>query len=542
MSLPDPSHRHATPHLRVQGAVTQLIVDGGPFLVLGGELHNSSASSLAYMRPVWPRLAALGLNTVLATVSWEQVEPEEGAFDFALVDGLLEEARAHGLRLVLLWFGSWKNGVSSYAPPWVKRDATRFPRARLADGRAVEVLSTLSEAAREADARAFAALMRHLRAADGERHTVIMVQVENEVGLLGDSRDRSHEANAAFAAPVPPELLAHLREHTDALDPALRARWEAAGGRDAGSWEEVFGAGTATDELFMAWCYACYIEAVAAAGKAEYDLPLFVNAWLNAEVPLPGVPAGGPQPGHYPSGGPLPHVLDIWRAGAPSLDMLAPDIYFGDYEEWCQRYTRRGNPLFVPEMRRDAEGVRNVFMAFAEYGAIGVSPFAIDSLEPADDGPLRACYALLRQVAPIVLAHQGMGTITGFRLDAVQPRVVRELGGYELEITLAHGFGFQIEQGYGLVVATGPGMFLGAGFGFQVAFRPLTAGPAQAGILAVDEGTLEDGRWSAARRLNGDETFGGTRWRFPAPGPSAGLIPILGAGTGLSRCELYRYE
>lgn len=538
-SSPEPASP-AAPHLRrTASGAAQLIMDGAPFLVLGGELHNSSSSSLDYMRPIWGRLAGLGLNTVLAAVSWELVEPAEGAFDFALVDGLLEAARGYGLRLILLWFGSWKNGVSSYAPAWVKRDAERFPRAALAGGRQLEVLSTLGEASVAADARAFAALMRHLREVDGAVHTVIMVQVENEVGLLGDSRDRSALAEAAFGGGVPPALLAHLARHADELDGDLRERWQAAGRRDAGSWEEVFGAGPATDELFMAWSYASYVERVAAAGKAEYALPLFVNAWLNAEVPLPGLPAGGPLPGHYPSGGPLPHVLDIWQAAAPSIDLLAPDIYFGDFETWCRRYTRRGNPLFIPEMHRGAQGMRDVFLAIGAYGALGVSPFAIDSLEAPEDAPLRACYAALRQVAPLVLAHPG--ELIGFRLDADQPRVVRELGGYELEITLAHGFGFQIEQGYGLVAATAPDTFVGAGFGFQVAFRPTSPGLAQAGILAVDEGELRAEGWVDGRRLNGDETAGGTRWRFPAPGPSAGLIPMLGAGTGVSRCTLYRF-
>lgn len=536
------THPRTVPHLRAQGAATQLIVDGAPFLVLGGELHNSSASSLAYMRPIWGRLAALGLNTVLATVSWELVEPEEGRFDFALVDGLVHEARRHGLRLILLWFGSWKNGTSSYVPAWVKRDVRRFPRAAIRDGQTVEVLSTLSEASQQADARAFAALMRHLRELDGDEHTVIMVQVENEVGLLGDSRDRSPAANDAFAAPVPPELLAHLERSAPDLAPELRERWEAAGRRSAGSWEEVFGAGPATDELFMAWHYARYVERVAAAGKAEYPLPLFVNTWLNAVAPLPNVPAGGPQPGHYPSGGPLPHVMDVWRAGAPSIDLLAPDIYFGDYEDWCRKYTRRGNPLFIPEMRRDAEGVRNIFLAVGQYGAIGVSPFGVDSLEPPEDAALRECYGVLRQIAPLVLAHQGGGAMVGFRLDAARPRLVAELGGYELDISLAHGFGFQIEHGYGLIIAEGPDTFIGAGFGFQAAFRPITPGPARAGILAVDEGVVSDGRWVPGRRLNGDETLSGQFWRFPAAGPSAGLIPMLGAGTGIARCTLYRYE
>src|SRR3954470_17244779 len=192
-----------TPHLRKHGSATQLIVDGKPFLVLGGELHNSSASNIEYMRPIWERMVALNLNTVLATVAWEQIEPVEGSFDFALVDGLIHAARRHDLRLIMLWFGSWKNGVSSYVPAWVKRDYRRFPLAKLESGRTAAVLSTFAEANWQADARAFAALMQHIRAVDGEAQTVIMVQVENEVGLLGAARDHSEAANRAFAAPVP---------------------------------------------------------------------------------------------------------------------------------------------------------------------------------------------------------------------------------------------------------------------------------------------------------------------------------------------------
>jgi Domain of unknown function (DUF5597)/Beta-galactosidase len=529
------------PHLRTLGSATQLIVGGEPFLVLGGELHNSSASSLAYMDSIWERLVGLELNTVLATVSWELVEPDEGLFDFTLVDGLIQAARRHNLRLILLWFGSWKNGMSSYVPAWVKRDYQRFPRAMIQEGRAVEVLSTLAEANWQADARAFAALMQHLRVLDGSDHTVIMVQVENEVGILGDSRDRCAAANRAFAGPVPHELIEQLRQHQHELSSELLRRWEASGFSSSGSWEQVFGTGPETDELFMAWQYARYIDQVVAAGKAAYDLPMFVNAWLNAAVPLPGLPAGGPQPGHYPSGGPLPHVMDIWRAAAPQIDLLAPDIYFGDFRDWCRRYTRRGNPLFIPEMRRDGDGARNMFLAIGEYHAIGTSPFGIDSLYPPEDAPVRASYALLRQLAPLILAHQSTDRMIGFRLDAEHPTIVRQLGAYELEITLAHGFGYSIEHGYGLLIASGPDAFIGAGYGFQVSFRPTTPGPARVGIASVDEGAYQDARWVPGRRLNGDETASGERWRFPAPDARNGLIPMVGPNTGIAQCTLYRY-
>ncbi|MEO7908647.1 MAG: DUF5597 domain-containing protein [Roseiflexaceae bacterium] len=542
MTLSEPT---STPHLRKQGNATQLIVNGRPFLVLGGELHNSSASNIEYMQPIWQRLVTLNLNTVLATVAWEQIEPAEGSFDFTLVDGLIQAAREHGLHLVLLWFGSWKNGVSSYVPAWVKRDCRRFPLAKLQSGQTAAVLSTFAEANWQADARAFAALMQHIRAVDRAAQTVIMVQVENEVGVLGDARDHSEAANRAFAAPVPAELLDRLGHDKDELHDQLRQRWESQGFKAAGSWEQIFGAGPETDEIFMAWNYARYIDHVAAAGKAAYDLPLYVNAWLNSPSQAgDSFASGGQKPGDWPSGGPLPHTLDIWRAGAPQLDLFAPDIYFGDFETWCKQYTRRGNPLFIPEMRRGADGARYVFAAIGQYDAIGTAPFGIDSIETLDDAPIRMSYALLRQLAALILAHQGAGSIAGFVLDAQNPSLTCKLSGYELLIGLDRRPGAQIEHGYGIVIATGPDTFVGAGFGFQVTFQPATTGPALVGIEAVDEGEYRDGQWMASRRLNGDETFGGSMWRFPATSSDISVfpIPILGPGTGISRCTVYRYQ
>ena len=515
---------HATiPHLRKQGSATQLVVDGRPFLVRGGELHNSSASSLEYLRPFWERLLSLNLNTVLAPVYWELLEPREGAFDFSLVDGLIREARRHDLRLILLWFGSWKNGMSSYVPGWVKRDYRRFPRARLADGRSVEVLSTLSDANLQADADAFVALMRHLRAVDGAEHTVLMVQVENEVGILGDSRDRSDAANAALSAPVPPELLDWLQGHGNDLAPELAARWAASGQRTSGSWSEVFGEvsgnNAEADEIFMAWRYATYVDRVAAAGKAEYPLPMFVNAWLSNPYQ---------KPGDWPSGGPLPRVHDLWRVGAPHVDMIAPDIYQSNFQEWCQRYAERGNPLFIPEMRRGEDGARGVFLAVGQYDAIGTSPFAVDSIESPETSPFARIHAALRQVAPLVLEHQGKGKMVGFLLDAEHPSARRELGGYELEIMLDG-------EGWGLIVAEGDDSFVGVGSGFRVGFHQHAgaagaSSAARVGIVAVDEGEYRAGRWVPGRRLNGDETAQGQWWRFPDQ-----RITV-------ERCAVYRYE
>lgn len=510
-----------TPHLRKQGTATQLMVDGQPFLVVGGELHNSSSSSLEYMKPIWGRMVSLNFNTVLAPVSWELVEPEERQFDFALVDGLIQDARRHNLRLVFLWFGSWKNGMSSYIPAWVKKDYKRFPRVKVGKGETVEVLSTLSQANWEADAKAYTALMRHIREVDGDGHTVIMMQVQNEVGVLGDSRDRGEAANQAFSQPVPRALIDYLTKNKDNLLPEIRKLWESSGFRTTGSWEQVFGSGPATDEAFMAWSYANYIDKVAEAGKAQYPIPMFVNAWLSN-------PEG--KPGDWPSGGPLPHVMDVWRAGAPHIDLLAPDIYQPNFAEWCRRYTQAGNALFIPETRSGADGARNVFYAFGQHDAIGTSPFAVDSIRDPEEAPLGKSYGILAQLAPLILEHQGKGEMTGFVLDKEHPAAKAELRGYDLDIRLDAIFGFQAESGYGLIIATGPDEFVGAGSGFRVGFTPKTPGPRLAGLRAVDEGVYANGKWIPGRRLNGDETDQGQGWRFS------------NRQLGIQRCLVYRYE
>jgi len=496
------------PQLRDQGTARQLIVDGRPFLILGGELANSSSSSLDYMRPVWPRLRQMNLNTVLLPVSWELIEPQEGQFDFGLLDGLLEEARRNDLRVVLLWFGSWKNSMSSYVPAWVKRDQERFPRARSADGSTQEILTPFAPANAEADARAFASLMRHLRQADPQR-TVIMVQVENEIGMIPSARDHSHPADAAFAQRVPPALLPK--------------------GKANGTWQQVFGAGA--DERFMAWHFGRYVERVAAAGKAEYPLPMYVNAAL---------PRPGKQPGEYPSAGPLPHLSEIWKAAAPSIDFLAPDIYFPSFLEWARKYRLPGNPLFIPEANRAGreEGPADALFAIGALDAIGFSPFSIDSI-PVEGQPLTRAYAMLRELSPLILANQGRGLMTGFRPPAAfdgsldESPIAASLGDYRFTISFVDPWTPKDRQHVaahgGLVIQLGRDEYLFAGQGITVTFAP-ASGVGHAGIGSIWEGHYAGAEWKPGRLLNGDESHQGRHLRLP-PGEFS-----------IQRVRLYRYR
>jgi beta-galactosidase GanA len=515
-----PADLTGAPSLQKQGDAVQMVVDGKPFLMLGGELLNSSSSSLDYMTKIWPHMNDLHANTVVTPVSWEQIEPKEGVYDFSLVDGLILGARAHNLHLVLLWLASWKNGMSSYQPLWVKADYKRFPRAAHQDGTPMQVMSTLSENNWKADGSAFGALLHHVREFDAHDHTVLMAQVENEVGILGDSRDRSETANRAFAGQVPKELTQHLLKNDKDLVPEFRAKWVAAGHKPSGTWEEVFGIGPSTDEIFMAWNYARYVDHVAAAGKAAYPIPLYANAWLNDPMDS--------KPGNYPSGCPESHLIDVWQAGAPHLDLLAPDLYAGNFQERCELYTRRGNTLFMPEMNSDAGGGRNIFYAIGQHNAIGTSPFGID--HTPGDGPFSRSYDVLGQIAPTLLAHQGKGETMGFVIDTDHPHATTRMGDYNVEVSLDSVFGRTASLGYGIVIQTGPNEFLGAGGGFRVAFHPLTPGPKYGGIGTVHEGTFQAGQWVPGRWLNGDETDQGSGWRFSS------------FGVSIEKCTVYRYE
>ena len=528
------------PHLRKQGTATQLIVDGQPFLVLAGELTNNSATSVEYMKPIWGKLVEAKLNTVLATVAWNQVEPQEGKFDFSVVDGIIRDARSHNLRLVLLWFASWKNSLSSYPPDWVKRDFERFPRAQIAGGKSIELLSPLSDANRDADARAFAGLMRHVKAIDGQRHTVIMIQVQNEVGMHGDSRDRSPAANRAFAGPVPKELMDYLQKHKDTLIPEFRQVWEAAGSKTSGTWEEVFGQSKVTDGIFMAWNYARYIGRVAEAGKAEYPLPMFVNAALY------GIGRGSQPPA---SGGrPWDSVMDVWKAGGPQIDMLSPDSYSeSDFVAFCAKYSRPGNPLFIPENMGGPDGAARVLYVFGRHDAIGWTVMGLeDPRIPHPDDDLIASFDLIAQMAPLIAEHQGNGTMSAVLLRGPNdPPQKIQLGNYTLEVkfyVMPKMFGVPPPPeppppAAAIFIATGPDEFFAAGSGVIVTFSPNTPGPPLAGLATVEEGAFVNGRWVPGRRLNGDDSDEGNFLMLERSGccwpPGAKSI---------QRFTLYRYQ
>jgi hypothetical protein len=491
------------------------------------------------MKPIWPRLDSMNLNTVLTVVEWSLVEPEEGKYDFSLVDGLLEDARGHNLRLVLLWFGAWKNGQSYYMPAWVKTDYVRFPRVKTREGKSLEILSSLGTETIKADARAFAAVMKHVKEVDSIDRTVIMIQVQNEVGILGATRDFSEAGNAAFQSPVPRELMQYLQDNRSGLLPELLEVWSRTGYKDSGTWEEVFGKSTRTDEIFMAWNYARYLDYLAQQAKQEYDIPMFVNAWI--------VQPEDRIPGDYPSGGPQAHVLDLWRAGAPHLDLLCPDIYLPNFAEICALYTRSDNALFIPESRAGDQGVGQLFYAIGRCHAIGYSPFGIEGrvTDPVN-GPIPRAYRLLEGMAPLILEAQQKGTINAVLLKGKEnPEEVLKAGDFNLhfELRKTRRSDFVPDQGYALVITLAPDEFILTGRDVQVSFSPATPGPPVAALLRVDEGKFEKGTWIPGRRLNGDAIMLDYDLAKLAAIDMTGTgIRFSGEDRNIQRVILYRYE
>lgn len=505
-----------------------------PFFPLGGQANNSSAYNADEVASAISGVVALGGNTLEAPVYWEQMEPQENRFDFTAATTLVEECRKAGLKLVILWFGTWKNGEMRYCPEWVKRDRQRFRRVCRADGTEMQVLSAFCEENMRADSKAFSALMAHLRQIDGTTDTVIAVQVENEPGILGSDRDFSAEALEATNSAVPAGLLNAIS--AKGSGPVWDA-WQASGAKAEGSWPELFGIHGA--EFAQAHAVARYIDTVAAAGRQEYDIALYTNVWLGEQ--------GWGIPGSYPSGGAVGRTLDIWKAVVPHLDLIAPDIYianFNDYKSICSIYSRQDNPLFVPESSANDRNALNMMRAIADYGAIGYCCFAIDSVLAADGSIRPECalfaesFRCLNQVLPLLQKFRGTG-----RIHAVVQEDHQASQRFEFErfIGLADFTGKHTQfmhfdhrhsrhpewskdkPCYGLIIEAGPGEFYLSG-NFRLYMVQKQSPEWNISLLgcnvympedylSVEEGSLdENGCFTAMRQRNGDESSWASFW------------------------------
>jgi beta-galactosidase GanA len=516
------------PHIQKQGKATQLIVQGKPFLILGGELGNSSFTSSEAMSAIWPKLKTMHLNTVLAPVYWELIEPTEGKFDFALYDQLIREARQNDIKLVFLWFGAWKNSMSSHAPAWIKKNQTKYPRSKDAKGKSQEILSPFSDNNLQADIKAYSALMKHLKEFDGAEQTVIMIQTENEIGMLPSARDYHPLANQKLQEKVPAELIQYLVKNKNSLVPEFKERWAKNGFKESGTWEEIFGKSVHTDEIFQAWYYAKFTNSLAAAGKSAYPLPMYVNAALNRKDSLPG---------SYPSAGPLPHLMDVWKAAGTAIDFLSPDFYNPDFKHWCDLYTRQGDPLFVPEHQFNNTVAAKALFALGHYEAIGFSPFSIEDAQKPEDEPLGKVYHLINQLSPIISANQGLGKLEGVLLSKENKQAVIKMGNYEITLKHSHTLAYDPasknenwDLAGAIIIQTAADEFYMAGTGVVATFKNLSKTNQIVGILKTDEGKFDNKQWKVIRHLNGDQTHQGRHVRI-----MLGEYSIL-------RFEVYNYE
>lgn len=545
--------------LQKQGTATQLVVHGMPFLILGGELGNSSAACPQDIERIFPKLKKMGLNTVLVPVYWDLTEPVEGQFDFTLTDKALQQARENDLKIVFLWFGAWKNSMSCYAPLWFKENHKKYPRAYTQSGKPLEIASAFSEAVYEADHHAFSQWMQHIATVDKEEGTVIMIQIENEIGMLEDARDYSREANKIFNAPVPAEFMTYLQKNKKALHPQMLKKWESQGCKKQGNWQEVFGADIYTDEIFMAWHYAKYVEGLAQTARSIYNIPLYVNAAMNSR---------GRKPGEYPPAGPLAHLIDVWHCGAPSIDILAPDLYDNGFTDWVAQYKLHNNPLFIPEIRLTDNNSVRAFYIFGEHDAIGISPFSIEDGSDSPNSPLVQSYAKLTELMPLLTKYQGKGLMKGLLFDSENKE--RIIADDDLTITARHFFtlpwdsratnGSIWPEGGGILLKLSKNEYIVAGSGIVLEFAKTSEKQTiekqkqlgedgfalrndqiktkhdkfkgmRCGIGYVDEVKVDkDGKLHYVRRLNGDQDHQGRHVRI-----SVGDFKIL-------HVQLYEYQ
>ncbi|WP_161979970.1 DUF5597 domain-containing protein [Streptococcus sp. S784/96/1] len=507
------------PEIKLHNGRHTLFVKGEPFFCYAGEIHNSSASNLAYMeKDVWTNLRGLNMNTVIVPIYWECLEPELGKFDYSLVDGLINQAKENGMHLIFLWFGLWKNAESMYVPSWMKKDTNLYFRAETVSGKKLNSISPLCQAAVERDALAFRHLMAHIKEVDKNDSTVLMIQIENEIGLLGTDRDYSKIANDQFNAPIPTDLGKHLSV--------------------TGTWKEAFGENA--PEFFMAYHYAKAVETIAQAGKAEYPLPFYANAWLR-QYPW--------SPGTYPSGGPVVETHPIWKAIAPSLFTLAPDIYVPYVAQVIDEYATADNPLVIPEVRKDATTASYCLYAFAQHNAICYSPFGIEEItlppESVDMPPMAVMQALNIDPSAFDIKDSAKFLSKSYELvESLKPFLLESSDKRHCFIKRhEHDYGKLISlQHYDALIAYAPrqdskpiasggiielteNKFIVFGMMSTITFSPKSGENVQVDIIELSEGQFINKEWQKGRILNGDE-----KMRFTLPEtPSCYLV------------ELYKY-
>ena len=468
--------------------VKRLVQDGKPFLMLSGEFLNSSSSTRRTIESSFKCAKQMGMNAVIASISWEQIEPEEGKFDFTQIDNIIDMAEKYDLRVTMIWFATWKNGESSYPPLWVKANDSKYFRTKDSNGKSTTTISPVCTAAMKADIKAFREVMKYVRAHD-KNYRICAVQVENEVGSFVDI-DHSKQAQKVYEGKVPAELTAYLSTHE--LSELSEIAWKENGKKMSGTWKEVFGDGDYGKQIFMTWHFASYLNEVAKAGKEEYDLPMFANCWMAAK---------DADHANYPNGGPRPCVIDIYKAAAPALDWVSPDMYNTNYTSVFGSYTREDNPLFIPEI---STGVTPpAYLAFGEYNAQCYAPFGFEQVH--NNKQFVGEYKTLGALLPLISEYQGTGKMHGFlrmRTDEEDGTCDFKLGKYTFTVHFIKGE----RSAHGIAIQTGEDEFIVAGVGAYITFSTDKPGMTTKVGYAEEIEFDKDGNESTLFVLNGDET------------------------------------
>lgn len=492
------------PSIKIINNVQTLFVNDKPFIALAGEIHNSSASTKVYMEEkVWPSLQGLNLNSLIVPIYWETTEPEEGRFEFDLLDDIIENARKNDLKLIFLWFGLWKNGLSTYIPNWMKKNKKDYFYVEKKNGERIYTISPLCEKAIEKDVKAFSKVIEHIKEIDEKEQTVIMVQIENEIGILGSDMDYSEIAMINFEKEIPKEVSSYAKKD--------------------GTWKDVFK--EYAEEYFMVYYYAQAIKRLSQVGKGIYDIPYYINVWLE-KFPW--------RAGNHPSGGPTIRMLNFWRYLTPDISAYAPDIYVPNFSDICDEYAQNNNPLIIPEARRDLITVSNLFYAIGKYHALCFSPFGIEDFknnsEISENGNqndilqslsidasafncsgtfnyLSRAYGLIKEMMPMIFKFQGTNLMHSFLKIKESDRGVNiPLSDFEAKITfLPNRENRPVSAGILIETGINEGYIIGTSL--NIDFIPKRGDDSQIQIINLEEGEFKEGIWKIKRILNGDERY-----------------------------------
>ncbi|HHX11652.1 MAG TPA: DUF5597 domain-containing protein [Clostridiales bacterium] len=503
--------------------------NGQAMLLLGLQAHNSSTGTDMIKKTIHA-ISLYGGNLLEAAIYWNSVEANKDEYDMTSVKELIDEAREANLKLIILWFATSKNGHPTYAPEYIKLNPDVYHIALGPDKAPVPSLSPHCEATLHRDKKAFVEMMSFIKKYDQKKKTVIAVQIENEMGYANTDRDYSIKAEEDYIKPLNEEVRKIVLEDTG-LEDMDQSTF------DKSTWRGCFG--RHAHEAFSAWYHAIYINEIAKAGKEVYDLPLITNVMIGEQ--------GYEEAGRcYNGGAAVGRVLDIWKLGAPYLDMICPDIYNQDKEEFeriCSRYARKDNALFIPEAPIAGEATAmNALIAIAKYNAVGFSCFGAESalhndgtlLESAR--PVAITMKAIASLSPLLIKYRNTGAVHCFVQGEFKNQMHLKLPKYHV---VAHfvrnegrrqSYGSTInmraeenlwnlnERGRALLIQTAEDEFYasGAGVAFDFIRRPdpMDDNPyihissrqsGQLNFLSVEEGHFTEDGWVTDYVRNGDE-------------------------------------